>query len=106
MIDYAVNYEKIITELCINRNRPELTCNGICYLKDEIAKSAKDQQSKDKLPTAFKSLDLFVETTVLEVPSTNFSKNKNQIKDSFLDYSSLFYLQKTIQPPIKATYFS
>ena len=106
VIDYVVNYEKIVTELCINRNRPELTCNGICYLKDEISKSAKEQQSKDKLPTAFKSLDLFIETNVLEVSSTTFFKNKNQIKYTFLDYSSLFYLQKIIQPPIKAIYFS
>ena len=106
VIDYVVNYEKIVTELCINRNRSELTCNGICYLKDEISKSAKEQQSKDKLPTAFKSLDLFIETNVLEVSSTTFFKNKNQIKDTFLDYSSLFYLQKIIQPPIKAIYFS
>lgn len=36
IIDYLVNYNYIATELCENRDKPILTCNGICYLEDQV----------------------------------------------------------------------
>ena len=81
VIDFTVNYEKIVKELCINKNRPELNCNGVCYLKDQVAKSS-DSQTKSKLPTAFKSLDVFVKSSVL-----NKQKKKNwQLKLNPFDF--------------------
>ena len=38
LIDYAVNYQYIITKLCENRDRPQLLCNGKCYLSNELKK--------------------------------------------------------------------
>ncbi|WP_430615432.1 hypothetical protein [Flavobacterium sp. JP2137] len=36
---FVVNYDYIKNELCENKDRPELHCNGRCYLKKELAKS-------------------------------------------------------------------
>ncbi len=43
IIDYALNYEYISTELCENTNKPELECNGKCHLVKELAKEAQDE---------------------------------------------------------------
>jgi hypothetical protein len=43
IIDYALNYAYISTELCENTNKPELECNGKCHLVKELAKEAQDE---------------------------------------------------------------
>lgn len=40
ILDFIINYDAI-QEICENRSRPELKCNGNCYLKKELAKSAE-----------------------------------------------------------------
>ncbi|AQW95937.1 hypothetical protein [Elizabethkingia anophelis] len=50
LLDYALNYDYIVSRLCENRNRPQLDCNGICYLSKELVKvsdsSPKQENSK------------------------------------------------------------
>lgn len=40
--DYALNYNYISQELCKNKSRPQLLCNGKCYLKKELAKTLEN----------------------------------------------------------------
>jgi len=35
-IEYFANYDYIVSELCKNRERPILSCNGKCYLVDQV----------------------------------------------------------------------
>ncbi|MEK6451368.1 MULTISPECIES: hypothetical protein [Myroides] len=41
ILDFVVNYDAI-QELCINKDKPELECNGSCHLKSELAKTAQE----------------------------------------------------------------
>ena len=36
-VDYLVNMEQIILEYCVNKDKPELQCNGKCHLAKELA---------------------------------------------------------------------
>ena len=38
IIDYLINYDYIAEQLCENRNKPILACNGKCYVAKEIEK--------------------------------------------------------------------
>lgn len=38
-IEYFVNYDYIVEELCENRDKPILSCNGKCYLEDQVNES-------------------------------------------------------------------
>ncbi len=42
VVDYAVNYDYIVNFICENRDKPELQCNGTCYLTKELAEEASD----------------------------------------------------------------
>ncbi len=42
---FIINYDYIKSELCENRTRPALHCNGSCFLKKELAKTAQDTPS-------------------------------------------------------------
>ncbi|MDX1363321.1 MAG: hypothetical protein R3243_03860 [Arenibacter latericius] len=47
LAEYIVNYDYIVTNLCENRNRPTLNCDGKCYLSKQLA---KETESEDKNP--------------------------------------------------------
>ncbi len=44
VLDYIINYDYIATELCENKAKPELHCNGKCHLAKELAKAAEDEK--------------------------------------------------------------
>lgn len=47
VLEYLINYDYIVKELCENRGKPILTCNGKCYLGDQVEKQldrGPDQQ--------------------------------------------------------------
>lgn len=41
-VDYAVNKEYITKNLCENRNKPKLNCNGKCHLMKQLKKAGAD----------------------------------------------------------------
>lgn len=51
-VEYAVNYDYISKVLCVNKDNPELGCNGKCHLMKQL----KKQQNDD-----FKSLRVSLE---------------------------------------------
>ncbi len=44
VIEYLFNYDYIANELCENKDKPILTCNGKCYLEKQV----KKQQNLDR----------------------------------------------------------
>lgn len=38
VLEYLINYDYIVNELCENREKPIQTCNGKCYLGDQVEK--------------------------------------------------------------------
>ena len=39
VLDYIINYDYIANELCENKAKPELKCNGKCHLVNELAQA-------------------------------------------------------------------
>lgn len=88
LLDYVINYDYISTQLCENRDKPELLCNGKCYVKKEFTQnqSTKNQQCEVKIQI----VDVFVPQENL-----NFEINKTE---SFVEKQITFHHCKfTIQ---------
>lgn len=101
LMDYAVNYEYISTTLCINKTKPELHCNGKCYLSKELAKSSKEDSSplsKTKNQTQ-KVLDFYLPSIVSEVKMITKEFTGNSLYIYTREYSYLF-LKHILRPPI------
>lgn len=47
IIEYFVNYDYIASELCENRNKPILTCNGKCYLEEQVVQQLDIDNSQE-----------------------------------------------------------
>jgi len=57
VMQFKVNQSFIASELCENRNKPQLHCNGRCHLKKELDRDAQQEKNnnngKDKYEVMF-----------------------------------------------------
>jgi hypothetical protein len=99
LVDYALNKEYIAKNLCENRNKPKLNCNGKCHLMKQLKKAGTDaptdgnatKGSSNQEENCFHVTSLFVfNAEILISNSTNFYirtfKSKlpsNYLKDIF-----------------------
>ncbi len=49
LIDFKINQDFIAEVLCINKEKPMSTCNGKCYLSEQLKKA--EEQEEKQAPT-------------------------------------------------------
>lgn len=85
---WKVNQTLIAKTLCVNRNKPQMHCNGKCYLYKQLKKAEEEEKTKNSLPNAipkFKLVDNFIaQNQDWKIVFTLLSIQKLQ----FIDYSS------------------
>lgn len=65
VLEYIINYDYIVKELCENRAKPEMHCNGKCHLMKELAKAAEEQKQESDRKNAQQQAEvLFCEAVV------------------------------------------
>jgi hypothetical protein len=79
ILEYYANYDYIVAELCENRDKPFLECNGKCYLAKELKKvNTTSQNHKSNIP----SIDLekypVAPITYFTYAINTFNSNSNQ----------------------------
>lgn len=85
---YELNKTYIATVLCINKNKPELNCNGKCFLSKKIAEAEKKQQSDEKkIQKDLSQQVMIVSTFKINFQSENLSTYKTL-------YQKTYYFQK------------
>ena len=50
---YIINYDYIVKELCENKAKPELHCNGKCQLMKELAKASENEKPASQKKLGF-----------------------------------------------------
>ena len=83
VIDFKINQDFIAAVLCINKEKPQSTCNGKCYLTKQLNK-AEEQDNK-------------------QIPNSK----KERVEIVLYHVKSDFELQKsttTYRPKVKTTY--
>lgn len=101
IVEYVADYDYIANVLCINKSKPELHCNGKCYLSKELAKTndtdssplSKTKNSGQKL------LDIYILPDITEIQNTEKISLFNFKFTYKADYSFLF-LQSIFRPPV------
>ncbi|MFP7656924.1 MULTISPECIES: hypothetical protein [Chryseobacterium] len=101
IMEYAVNYDYIVEVLCVNKNKPELNCNGKCYLSKELAKTNDTETaplSKGK-NSGQKILDIYILPEITEIKNTDLTYDHNFTFIYQKNYSFLF-LKHIFRPPV------
>ena len=68
MLEYLVKYDYIAENLCVNKDKENLDCNGKCHLKNRLAEAS--QNADNDLPT--ENLGLRLSMCCFILPLQNF----------------------------------
>ena len=107
MVDYVVNYKHISQDLCENKDKPEMHCNGKCHLKKEIKKVMGDEHPDNKKTTLpVLKLKEYADYYRINLLRKYYFKLTFQQKKQILIIQKTFkgYLPDMIKPP-PAFYF-
>jgi len=106
LIEFHINQEEIIKTECENKNRPELNCNGKCYLAKKLLKAESDLSEKKNKQTEsvshLKSLESLVLFNIQEKFFLSFSINIMQDGVADFHYQNTYAFlstQKVFHPP-------
>lgn len=101
MVEYVANYSYISTELCVNKAKPKLNCNGKCYLSKELSKTndGNDSPFSKEKNSPKPLLDFYILSEI-----TSIIKSENKISNFILPIISKNYsflvVQNIFRPPI------
>lgn len=101
VLEYVFNYDYIVKELCENKAKPEMKCNGKCHLMKELAKAAEKDSpvSSDKKSSHTEFEILFLENAASFVLTTlNFPKEQ-EVNAAYSDLYSHQNCSTAFHPP-------
>ena len=100
VLEYLINYDYIVNELCENRDKPILTCNGKCYLGDQVEKQldrGPDQQKPLPPQIDFEEFISLQADFQNEQVSFDAYSEVNHLKPTTLEDS--LYARSLLRPP-------
>lgn len=99
LVNYAVNYNYIVKNLCENRNIPQSTCKGKCYVAKELAKTEK--QSNTNQTVKISGLDVFISNEILSFSDNiQFDIVKKNSGSDYIDFHTSEYFSRIFHPPL------
>tara|TARA_R110000868_G_scaffold60556_5_gene184822 strand:- start:55 stop:396 length:342 start_codon:yes stop_codon:yes gene_type:complete len=89
VVEYVVNYDYIVNVLCENKDKPQLNCDGKCYLAKQLAKESEQNNQnpfeKKQSKTEVQNI-LFYQLT----SEFSFTKDFSQVaQNNFKSFSIL-----------------
>ncbi|MEH6659539.1 hypothetical protein [Leeuwenhoekiella marinoflava] len=103
ILNYVFNYDYIVDELCVNRDRPELNCKGRCYLMQALADEAskkKDAQERGAKNNLQLTITYFLEHTAAWEFELLKPKPKNKVEDCYNRAVTSGHSNQILRPPI------
>ena len=101
IVEYVLNYNYISKELCENKDRPELGCNGKCYLIEALAE-ASEKESQQKKENSAKKIEIPLFYTEKQ-GVLNINVDKGVVRHNFYakpQFYHFYILQDFFHPPI------
>jgi hypothetical protein len=77
VLDYQWNKDYIAKQLCVNRGKPEMKCEGKCYLCRKLNKeNKKDQENPGRrIDNGSELISIWASYRLANVPSTDLLSN-------------------------------
>lgn len=100
VVEYVVLYDYIKNELCVNKDKPDLGCNGKCHLKKELAQASDTKTEKNKVNFASAELQVIYYQTLDVI--TPFFFNPYRIKNdkARTNLYCFSYINLLFRPPV------
>jgi len=100
-LNYELRKDFIIQNFCINKDRPELNCDGQCYLAKQL-KAAQQQDENEATATFVDKLlafDCLPSTSELVFDETSFSPETKKLSFDYKQLNGIGAMQSIFHPP-------
>ncbi|MGQ1788112.1 MULTISPECIES: hypothetical protein [unclassified Saccharicrinis] len=99
VIDFKIHQDYIAKVLCVNKDKPDNTCNGKCHLKKQLKKAQENPQSETSKNFKENSvLNLFLpEFDILLKSNSSIKEKQKQYFNTPFKRSG--YINKFFRPP-------
>lgn len=77
-LDYVIHQEAITALFCVNKDEPEMQCNGSCHLKDQLAQNS--HENEQNTPPEFRFEVITAVTPEEEINSFEWAQFKKHEK--------------------------
>lgn len=96
---YIFFTEDFIETYCVNKDKPELNCDGKCYLSELLDNNSTENENQQKMMLASSSeLVFYFHVGLDEISNSNFTEHSKPIFQIPQLYTFDF-LEKKIKPP-------
>ncbi|MBA5793861.1 hypothetical protein H1R17_06870 [Flavobacterium sp. xlx-214] len=102
ILEYVVNYDYIVNELCVNRDKPELECNGKCHLAKQMTKASDTDDANDGKPvfSVESAFAFFHEPLLFSFEPVSGVSLKQKINDTYQSTYSYLGMYGVFHPPV------
>lgn len=101
IVEYVVNYDYIITELCVQKDLYENQCNGMCHLSEKMVEASKPSEPSDKPRFSFVEISSeFLPNIYPIFENKILFLEKSTAKDTYNTMYSFTKLFSIFHPPI------
>ncbi len=87
LVWYELNQTYIANELCENRDRPELACNGKCILMQRLQAAEQERRDAQERPLRIVEKLELAQFIIKEIPISNLVFSQNTIQPQAPDVS-------------------
>ncbi len=97
-VNYMVNYDYIVKNLCEKKDQPRSTCKGKCYVEKELAKTEKHSNIQTlKIPV----MEAFISSEIFSFSDQGITEgfNKNQ-NNFYFHFFASEYFTRIFRPPL------
>lgn len=99
MLNYAINYDYIVKNLCEKRKIIESDCKGKCFVTKELAKTEKGSNNVQNIKIA--GLDVFLSHEILSFSNISNADLKSENPNSnHIQLHSSEYFSRIFHPPL------
>jgi hypothetical protein len=99
MAEYTINQDYIAKNLCENKARPMLHCNGKCQLMKKLAEEEKQNSSNSNTGSNIKVSDVLFTHEIQTLCITNLPEEKTRFNSELILSKSSAYLSSIFHPP-------
>jgi hypothetical protein len=71
-LKFKLNQEYIAKVLCVNKSKPQLKCNGHCYLAKQLKKAQQEEESAKKMLEEMGAFELFCDALSVDLPLSSY----------------------------------
>ena len=99
--EYVINYDYIVTNLCENKDRPQLQCGGKCYLAKMFAEKSTDDHKNPFAEGQVQEMPIIANTHITNITNefAGMLAHSQPITDSYSNLHTFLFVFEIIQPP-------